>query len=360
MNHIIAIEDCKQQSAALNTPKVRDSQMELLRIVAMSMILIHHFVAHGSPYDIYVQGLGFQNSFVFYGVNLFVMISGYYGIKVRWKSFLSLIITVMFFVIIDALLTTTGSWYANGCAVFGLDVLKEALLVPFKMYWFVSCYMVLYMFAPVINIGLKNATQVQLRTIVVIVLCYSVYGGLVFDYAIDLGYTVTQFMLLYITGFWIKTTEPFAKVPAWQLGVAVLLCSVISGSDILTLLIGSHTGLRYSLSYINLFCYAGSIAIFVLFTRLSFSNRFVNTIAGASFGCYLLQEGRLGYGVLYELQEKFFLSHPFAEALLMYAASFVGLWVASWVLTWFKNLWAPKLIDAICQALPERWKQTVW
>lgn len=59
-----------KQIPSATSPKVRDSQMELLRIVAMSMILIHHFVVHASGYNIIKQGLGLQNAFVYYGVDI--------------------------------------------------------------------------------------------------------------------------------------------------------------------------------------------------------------------------------------------------------------------------------------------------
>lgn len=166
----------KQPSQKL---KLRDSQMELLRIVAMSMILIHHFVVHGSPYSVRFmeEGLGWQNAFVFYGVNLFVLISGFYGIKVRWRSFLSLLITLFLFAMVDFLLKCGFGWYQHGFDASDLTGMVRVLIHPFKKYWFISCYLVLYIFAPVINLGLKHATKAQLRTIVVIAMGYCIYGG---------------------------------------------------------------------------------------------------------------------------------------------------------------------------------------
>lgn len=341
-------------------PKVRDSQMELLRIVAMSMILIHHFVSHGADYEIMKEGLGFQNSFVFYGVNLFVMISGYYGIRVRWKSFLSLVITVIFFVLVDYVLKCLGDCWSHGFDISIFAGIGKVLARPFASYWFVSCYLILYVFAPVINIGLKHSTKSQLRAIVVIAACYCLYGGLTLDYAVSRGYEVSQFILLYLTGYWIKAESPFERVSVWWLVCIAVCCSLLNGTEVFQWIMGPLSGVNYSVSYINVLCYIGSIAIFLLFTRFSFSNRFVNSLAGASFGCYLLQDARAGSDYYYVLQREFYATHSFAESLLMYAASFVALWVASWVLTWFKNLWAPRLIDAVYRALPRRWKQEVW
>ena len=334
--------------------------MELLRIIAMSMILIHHFVVVGTPHKLMTEGLGFRNSFIFYGVNLFVLISGYYGIKVRWRSFLSLAITVVFFGLADVLFKCAIGWYLHGFNASDLLLFRTVLFRPTGMYWFISCYFILYFFAPVINIGLKNASKIQLRSIVLVALCYCLYAGVVHDYAVARGYEVPQFILLYITGYWIKVDNPFYKISSWWLIAIAISCSVINGSDIFKVIFGQYPGIYYSASYINLFCFVGSVVIFLMFTRISFHSRFINSLASASLGCYLLQESHAWYNYIYEFQNRFFLSHPLCESLLMYAASFVGLWAASWVLTWFKNLWAPKLIDAVYRALPRRWKQEVW
>lgn len=79
--------------------KQRDSNLELLRIVAMSMIVIYHIFVHGiSP--VYVGSHSILTvwyvPFIF-GVNLFILISGYYGIRLSWKSFLSLMWIIVFY-----------------------------------------------------------------------------------------------------------------------------------------------------------------------------------------------------------------------------------------------------------------------
>lgn len=347
---------CKQPSQKL---KLRDSQMELLRIVAMSMILVYHFVLHGSIKSPEIGDYGPRISFIYYGVNLFVMISGYYGVKMRWQSFFSLLITVAYFGIISVIVKWTASCYLHGFHISYMFMLRDAVLNPFSGYWFISCYMVLFMFAPIINLGLKHASLVQLRTIVAVISCYCIYGGIIFDYAITAGYTVTQFFLLYIVGYWIRIDNPFHKVPVVWLCFIAVICSLINSTSVFKYILGDTSGANYTLSYINLFYFIGSIAIFIAFTRFKLRSRIINSIAGASLGCYLLQDGWIGKDV-YIFQQNFFQNHPFGESVVMYTASFVAIWLASWALMWFKNLWAPKLIDAICRALPERWKQAVW
>lgn len=64
----------------------RDSNMELLRIVCMLFILMHHFIVHVFCPELVVcdGNLGWYravgivvNGFIYVGVNCFILISGY-------------------------------------------------------------------------------------------------------------------------------------------------------------------------------------------------------------------------------------------------------------------------------------------
>lgn len=86
--------------------KIRDSNMELLRIVAMFLVLVVHadYYSLGAPTSaelqtepltsvtrIFFQILGVGAS------NLFILISGYYGIHPSLKGFYKFIFQILFF-----------------------------------------------------------------------------------------------------------------------------------------------------------------------------------------------------------------------------------------------------------------------
>lgn len=73
----------------------RKSQFEAIRIVAMIMIVCHHIVLHICNKDI--PGFNILNCICISGVNLFVLISGYFLIKLRWEGVLNLVSTVLFY-----------------------------------------------------------------------------------------------------------------------------------------------------------------------------------------------------------------------------------------------------------------------
>lgn len=78
-----------------NHSKPRQSNFELLRIFSMLLILVHHFICHGvegTPLNL-LTGV---DAFAIIGVNLFLLISGYFKIRLTWKSFLNLVFICMF------------------------------------------------------------------------------------------------------------------------------------------------------------------------------------------------------------------------------------------------------------------------
>ena len=77
----------------------RDSRFELLRIVAILFITLHHLLLFGAAvcgyltaYDIESKGVAgvALNSVAVIGVSLFVMITGWFGVRRVWQPFLRL------------------------------------------------------------------------------------------------------------------------------------------------------------------------------------------------------------------------------------------------------------------------------
>lgn len=65
----------------------------------MLFILLHHFIVHGSEFVTAPSvWLTIMNSFLVIAVDCFVLISGYFGIKAKWKGFIHCMYCVPFIV----------------------------------------------------------------------------------------------------------------------------------------------------------------------------------------------------------------------------------------------------------------------
>lgn len=128
---------------------VRQSNMELLRIVAMFMILVYHTVYYVF-YDYRVDSPIFASlmTLLHIGVPLFILISGYFGIKPSIKGVLKLYLILLFYNLLFY-----GIRIVYGDVSFSIsETLK--LCLPFSIgsrWWFFKVYLMLYLFAPVVN-----------------------------------------------------------------------------------------------------------------------------------------------------------------------------------------------------------------
>lgn len=150
--------------------KIRQSNMELLRIIAMFLILIVHsdYYSLGAPnkVDIIVAPLAsvtrvLIESVSLICVNLFIFISGWFGITLRRYKIADLVFQITYFyfgIYVVALL--------SGYASIDIHSLKHLLLLT-KHNWFIPAYILLCIFAPVLNIFADSADRTRFRMILI-------------------------------------------------------------------------------------------------------------------------------------------------------------------------------------------------
>ena len=138
--------------------KTRNTNIELLRIIFMSLILTLHVYGHGSRLNYeWIYGLGTDwatawNLSLFslgkIGVTGFIFISGYFGIKTNRKNIIHLLTITFFYALI---------FYIS----FRHYHLREIiyLVFAFDFWWFVSCYFFIMLLAPFIEEGIKKISE---------------------------------------------------------------------------------------------------------------------------------------------------------------------------------------------------------
>lgn len=142
----------------------RKSNIELLRIILMIMIIIHHFVYHNArTIEMYtiVDLIFFPAGPL--AVMTFMIITGFFMVekKIKTEKVLKTIASVYFYTIgIKVLLQ--GKVEEN--------ITNEMYYLPIinKTYWFITDYIYIYLSIPIINILIKNTTKKQYKTILLI------------------------------------------------------------------------------------------------------------------------------------------------------------------------------------------------
>lgn len=266
---------------------MRLSNFELLRIVAMFSILLSHILHHG------FGGVEFESSpnfiihrvieqFLYVHVNLFLLITGYFGIKMKWRGFSSFLLRCLFYSVAIYLVHSICSYGFSFYDLFG----RISFVYSKHPWWFVYIYIQLYLLSPILNVVIKHVTNIQLAQIVVLLLFINCFIGatLKSDFNSN-GFTVHHFILMYFIGAFIRRNEKTLVRFKTRLLISVYVLTAAFA------FILSNFNFRFGwYGYVNPLVIVGAVCIFIVFGRLKIKSKRINYLASSSFSVYLLHD----------------------------------------------------------------------
>jgi len=269
----------------------RESSFELIRLVSQWFIVIYHiylivvYPATGHDFD---KAIWLP---LHIGVPLFVLISGYFGIRPSVRGFTKLLSCVIVYTVPVA----AAKWLIFG-GVNPNPLVNCVFPVSGTQWWYVRTYVCLYLISPVLNLYLKDISARNRLVLLAVLFYISNFMGFVHvDPSLLDGKNLPTFMLLYVIGDSLR-----AYRTRW---------SEIRGSRLLLLWVSvnvvlvafySHYGFdgKFGLSYDRIFFAYNSpgliinaIVMFMVIGRLKFQSGFVNWAAQSSFAIYLVHVG---------------------------------------------------------------------
>lgn len=213
-------------------------------------------------------------------VNVFILISGWFGIKPSLKGFIGFIFQCLYFslgIYIFILVIGRQSITATG--------ISQALcLLP--TYWFVTAYIGLYILAPILNHFLSHANNRLIGTTLLIFYIFqTLYGWIGHATFIDNGFSTFSFVGLYLTSGYVRKLN--LRHFKWS---SIYVVCVITLSMLYYLQISfSSSCSLYLFAYINPIIVVESLSLFMLFKGFNIkSNQYLNWIAKSAFAVYLL------------------------------------------------------------------------
>lgn len=270
--------------------KQRQSNFELLRIIAMLLVLIVHadFWSLGQPsYEDLVGNPANGFTRVLFEcisivcVNVFVMISGWFGIKPSWKGLLGFIFQCAYFFILIFIFL-----FILGIINFSLRNVASLFALT-KFDWFIKAYIGLYILSPILNSFIKGATKRSLEIFLIsFYLFQTIYGWSETAYFITRGYSTFSFIGLYILARYLK----LYKHNIYQYGFNLYLISILI-NILLYFVLSKYSLQKFVTSYVNPFVVIGSAGMIMTTARLRFRpSKIINFIAKSSFAVYLLHQ----------------------------------------------------------------------
>ena len=276
--------------------------MELLRILAMLLVVVVHtgFFSLGrtTVADIATDcGASFARNltqaFAMGCVDLFVLLTGYFGIKrPSARGLANLIFQAAFYTIgIFTVLCIAG------IVPFERQQVLHTLMIT-RGYWFINSYICLYLLTPWLNRLAEKMSRRDLGRLLIgfFALQTIVIWGLNIGNFFIGGYSLTSFMSLYLVMRYIRIHGGrWTERSRWaDLGIVVVAAFVIAGLELANTwygwnFFGNNIKFHPDLySYINPLVLLAAVHLVLFMSKIRFTSRIVNRLAASSLAVYLL------------------------------------------------------------------------
>lgn len=300
--------------------KERNSNIELLRIIAMIMILGYHFIAHGvinitseDKYVIWSNGSLINSiaSSLFtpgggIGVGVFFIISGFFNSN---KTHINIKRTASETVFYSVILTLAYICLKLSHISFSSLSISESLLICFKSllipitsgeYWFVLVYLIITILAPLINPYLQRVSS---KGFLIIVIAWWVF----WYSAASLGaifFPLERGLFFYVLGAYLKritSKQSSSKGNKYLIALVIIWTMGVALNYYLGMISVGEFSLKNQLLWklIQLIITSvidplGAVFLFLAFATRSFkANKCINTVGKCTFGVYLLHDSPL-------------------------------------------------------------------
>ncbi len=275
--------------------KQRESSIELLRCIAIIMIMAVHagYYTFGTPTPEGIRAMPTSSYlYILYEniniicVDVFLLISGWFGINTKLRSIGGFIFQILFFSLGGALI---------GYLFVGLNLSASILDICKGLFHedFVSSYIFMYALTPVMNAYIRQSTSRQMELCSKFSFFIIFTAGLLCGNPNLQGKSILTFCALYMLGRYIRI---HTKLPQWKASADFMIWAIIlvgMTSIVWFSAYNSHTDrlanimINMSTSYLNPLVILMSLFVLLLFKRLHFYNSFINWCGISSFAVVL-------------------------------------------------------------------------
>ena len=298
----------------------RQANFEVLRVVAMAMIVTLHFLQRGGILVPLYEEINIVNStgwliksLCIVAANCYVLIAGYFLVEAwKCKKLFALVAQILFYSILIPLI----------CMLFGIGDVRAwsiyewiTAVLPLQMdhYWFATAYVLMFVLSPVLAAGVKQLSKKQLEWVIGILLVYfCVFKSLspILLATDRYGYDYPWFICLFLIAAYIRLygnkenglqigkvklyTSAKASAGLYVVSaLAIFAVSVVLG--MITARIGKFDYyMNMVFSYNHILTLLAALSFFYAFLHWEAKEnkvvRFVSKIAPYTFGVYLIHE----------------------------------------------------------------------
>ena len=275
---------------------------------------MHHFSVHGifeANEEILTHGISFnfiflQTQYIFgkIGVDIFIIISAWFMVdrKFKYNKLIKLFGEVWFYSIVILLLFL---FVLEPVDKIGIkSIVCSILPVLTGANWFITAYVILMLISPFLNEAINKFDKKILRNILITMFILSVLiNGTISKFLVDAGNNIFFFTFLYLLIGYIKRYDCIRKTSYKRnLLIAAISFAVYVLSVVVIALIGhafgdnptilKHSGYFYKQN--TIFTFLTSLELLIATIKMKpIESKFINKIASATFGVYLIHDNSL-------------------------------------------------------------------
>lgn len=348
--------------------KERQSGIELLRLLAGFAVMILHLNYTPGGAGLMTTASGVNKAFLLgleaaclCAVNVFILISGWFSSQAKRIGVRKLALLLAETIACQLLLAVAAGFIDRSWSV------RAVLMALLPVNYFVILYLALMLLSPFINRLLEGLDTRAFTCLVCLTAGLFSLAAILVDVLEEVsgmplvglnpvgissmnGYSIVQFVMMYVLGAYMRRVDWPSKCKSPL--IAALLVGVVA-----LLMLWDRYLPGTSRSYCNPLVIAEACLVFALFARMKFRSRIVNSLAPASFICFLLQGP-----ILVRVDTPTIGSLPFLQMLGRMLLIMACIYIAAYLLTLAWNLlagalnrkWPPSLYLSAADGLSRR------
>ena len=319
--------------------KERNSSLELLRILCIILIIMHHYHVHGGfpspgwenfsiPYTfIQIAGLFGRASCA-----VFALITGFFLISSNGKNHYRKVVTLIAEVVFYSVVIAFILYIFKLVPLTPKDLIKSFFPLFWNINWYILYYILFYFLVPFINPWLRSMNRKQYTLLVMILfIMYSVIPTIINTWLFS---ELDFFLVLYIIGGYIKL-HIYKKVTYKNqynllLGLLSMLCMapITFGLDFGSYMLKSSALVSHLTpiqDIYSVFSLSSAIFIFLYFANLNFTSKFINRISTTVLGIYLIHDNEFLRPYIWEKLSPniHFMMNPYLHMFLKVSCVFI-------------------------------------
>ncbi len=292
-------------------PKERMANLDLLRCVAMMMVVVLHYLGKGNLLpdlrEDSISGMGILawllESFCVVAVNVYMLISGYFLCTSSFKlsRLLQLWLQIWFYSVAFGMIGALTGVLSE--TPFDTHYLLTLLFpVTMEHYWFMTAYVFLYLLLPLVGASVKRMTKQQLQITIVLLLAVFCIAKSILPVRLETdrkGYDCLWYLCVFLTAAYARRFGiPFLEKKCRSLLLYVGGSLLIFAGTFLLREIYLRTGrmellMKVCMEYNHLLAFLAAVGLFGAFQGLRIQGRgakLIRTVAPYTLGVYLLHE----------------------------------------------------------------------